>query len=224
MQRRKLLVNGPLAILGLSLTSAKANSDVDAISLEHLILQRYPGLRRNIKSAIYDKMEAEDLRKMPHGMNSIAWNIWHMARAEDVGLNRLVADYPQVFDTGNYQERLKIGIRHFGTGMSTGESKALSDSINLDALREYHEKVGEQTLKVLSELDRIELDVKLDKNHLHKVMIDEGVLHENALWVEEFYQTKNRSWFLAHMALTHSFEHLGQLMLIRKLLGYAGTR
>ncbi|MEL6306339.1 MAG: hypothetical protein AAFQ20_16370, partial [Bacteroidota bacterium] len=73
-------------------------------------------------------------------------------------------------------------------------------------------------------INTVNLDEKLDPKYLNSVMIGQGVLHEKALWVEEFYQTKKRSWFLIHMGLTHSFEHLGQIMIIRKLLGYSGSR
>lgn len=224
MKRRQLIKNGMTGLLAFSFLPKKPIQTMTNYPIEQLLLQRYPGIRRNIQQSIYDKMEEADLRKMPNGMNSIAWNIWHMARAEDVGINRLVSENIQIFDKGNYMERMNINIRHFGTGMNKEESKDLSEKIDISALREYHEAVGEQSLKVFSQIDQIKLDEKLDQDHLHRVMIDEGVLHENALWVEAFYQTKIRSWFLVHMGLTHSFEHLGQLMLIRKLLGYEGTR
>ena len=192
--------------------------------LKQVLMQRYPGIRRNIKNSIYEELEEEDLRKMPNGMNSIAWNIWHMARAEDVGMNRLVTEGQQVFTEGGFMKKMNISIRHFGTGMTREEVEELSKQIDLSALREYHEQVGKQTLRVFDQLASIQLEEKLDKDHLHEVMIDEGVLHENALWVEEFYQQQLRSWFLVHMGLTHSFEHLGQIMVIRKLIGYKGTR
>ena len=224
MQRRNLLKNGLLGVLTIPFLSVKANNHMSTQSLEQLLLQRYPGIRRNLRQSIWEKVEHVDLRKMPNDMNSIAWNIWHMARAEDVGMNRLVTNGKQVFDQGDYRTKLNIGIRHFGTGMTTKEVQELSNNIDLTTLREYHEKVGEQTLKVFQQLENIPLDEKLDKDRLNQVMIGEGVLHENALWVESFYETKIRSWFLVHMGLTHSFEHLGQIMVIRKLLGYKGTR
>ena len=224
MQRRNVLKNGLTGMLVLPFINFQNLDLMSTYPLKDVLLQRYLGIRRNIKDSIYEKLEDAELRKMPHGMNSIAWNIWHMARAEDVGMNRLVTNGTQVFDAGIYQQKMNIEIRHFGTGMEENEVQRLSEHINLPALREYHEKVGEQTLRVFDQLDQIILDEKLDKTHLNKVMIEEGVLHKNAYWVEDFYQTKIRAWFLVHMGLTHSFEHLGQIMLIRKLLGHKGTR
>jgi len=225
MKRRNLVQNGLWGMFYITLfPTQRTSTAMSETTCEDLMLQRYPGLRNNINQSIYDVLSDDDIRKMPQGMNSIAWNIWHMARAEDVGINRLVTDGEQIFDKGDYQQKLNIDIRHFGTGMSTEEVQKLSESIDIDALREYHEEVGKQSIKVFGQLDQIELNVKLDPSYLHKVMIDEGVLHENALFVEEFYRTKLRSWFLVHLGLTHNFEHLGQIMVIRKLLGHKGMR
>ncbi len=224
MKRRHIIKNGILTLGSLPFFTYKKKDSMPTHTLEQLLLQRYHGIRRNIQGSVYDKMEESELRKMPYGMNSIAWNIWHMARAEDVGMNRLITDGQQVFDQGDYMNRLNISIRHFGTGMTSEEVQALSDTIDIPALKSYHEEVGVQTLKVFSQLDHIELDTKFDKDYLHQVMVEEGVLHKNALWVESYYQTKNKFWFLGHLGLTHNFEHLGQIMVVRKLLGYEGTR
>ena len=37
------------------------------------------------------------LRPQPH-MNPIAWLLWHIARCEDLGVNRLIANRPDVLD------------------------------------------------------------------------------------------------------------------------------
>src|SRR5262245_64260846 len=41
----------------------------------------------------------EQMRLRPRGdLNSLAWLLWHIARAEDIFVNGLVAANPQVFD------------------------------------------------------------------------------------------------------------------------------
>lgn len=224
MNRRKTLRTGIIGISSIPFLSTTMVKEHTNPSIAQILLQRYPGIRRNIQTAIYDQLADAELRKMPNGMNSIAWNIWHMARAEDVGINRLVTNGQQVFDRDEYMGKLSIDIRHFGTGMTSKEVEVLSEIIDLNMLRNYHEEVGKQTLEVFKRLDQIDLESKINENYLHQVMIKEGVLHKNALWVEDFYRTKIRSWFLVHMGLTHSFEHLGQIMILRKLLGHKGTR
>ncbi len=49
-------------------------------------------------------LNEDQLRIRPNGWNSIAWLLWHMARAEDVVANVLIADRPQVFDEGGWAE------------------------------------------------------------------------------------------------------------------------
>ena len=43
----------------------------------------------------FDTLSDEQMRHRPQPMvNSLAWLIWHMARVEDAGINRLVANRP----------------------------------------------------------------------------------------------------------------------------------
>src|SRR5919108_4861840 len=48
-------------------------------------------------------------------LNSLAWLMWHIARAEDIIVNGVVAGQPQVFDDA-WMKRLGIGRRDFGIG------------------------------------------------------------------------------------------------------------
>ena len=194
------------------------------MDLSLFISQRYPGLRSNLKKSVFDSLSEEEIRKSPAGMNSIAWNIWHMTRAEDVGMNRFIRDGEQVFDQGDWGTKMNLPERHFGTGMSQEEVTDLSNRINIPALQKYQHAVGEQSTQLFSDLTTMGLDQVIDPDYLHKILIDEGVLHQNALWVEDVYLGKKKMWFLVHLILTHNFEHLGQIMLLRKLLGHKGTR
>ena len=85
-------------------------------------------------------------------MNPIAWNVWHAARVEDVGVNAFIADRPQVMHSGGWLDRLKSSRRDVGTGMTDAEVDALCGAIDLDALREYWEAVSRATLEVVESL------------------------------------------------------------------------
>ena len=39
-----------------------------------------------------------DMRRRPEGMNSLAWILWHVARAEDVVVDLVVTSGRQIFD------------------------------------------------------------------------------------------------------------------------------
>ena len=50
---------------------------------------------------LLDALSDEQIRARPHGLNSIAWLLWHGARVEGVAVNRFVADRPQVLLAGD---------------------------------------------------------------------------------------------------------------------------
>src|SRR5712691_12758788 len=53
-------------------------------------------------------------------LNSIAWIMWHIARAEDIMLNPVLSGRDQVLNDA-WLKRLNIARRDFGIGMSSAE-------------------------------------------------------------------------------------------------------
>ena len=161
----------------------------------------------------------EQLRLCQHNINSIAWILWHMARCEDVAINRIIVDKDQVFDSDKYASRLKVSRRDIGTSMTYQEVVMLSNQINIDSLREYIITVATKTQKVIRELPLEQLNQIPNRAYLNTILFEEGALNKNSEWVAEHYSNKTKGWFLGHLSLTHPRGHLGQLILLRKLLG-----
>lgn len=108
---------------------------------------------------LFDRLSEEQLRTRPYpAINSIAWLLWHMARVEDAGVNRLVVAQPQVFDEGNWGKRMNVPIRHHGTGMTDREVTDLSQRIDIAALCAYREAVRTKTATVVKSLPLEQLD------------------------------------------------------------------
>ena len=64
-----------------------------------IFLQRYDALYSSYLGEIWKTVPADLMRERPHPqVNSIAWNLWHLTRVEDAGLNRFVVDRAQVLD------------------------------------------------------------------------------------------------------------------------------
>src|SRR2546428_116917 len=60
----------------------------------------------------------EQMRVRPReDLNSLAWLMWHIARAEDILVNTVLAGRPQVFDDP-WKKRLGITRPDFGIGMT----------------------------------------------------------------------------------------------------------
>jgi len=153
-------------------------------------------------------------------LNSIAWIVWHMARAEDFGVQRLVGHRPQIFDQEGWMARLNVPLRHCGTAMADEEVSDLSLRIDLAALRDYWAAVGRGTLAVVRTLHPDDLDEVIDPAFLHHVIVDEGVFGPNTDFVEPLYRGHNKGFFLAHLGLTHNYEHAAEALVIRGLLGF----
>jgi DinB superfamily len=180
--------------------------------------------RDNLPAAGAEVLDAPDalLRARPHGLPSVAWLLWHISRCEDVGVNRIVVDCGQVLDRGSWTDRLQVPRRDIGTEMTDAEVDELSARIDVSVLREYWHAVTEQTTQVVRALRPEHLDEPVDLDQLHRLVSEEGVIATSAGWVEEVWrQQPNRGWFLAQLALTHSWEHISAARLVLELVNRA---
>jgi len=90
------------------------------------MLVRYAQIHQVLTDPAIKRLSEAQLRGRPHaGVNTVAWLVWHMARVEDVGVNRFVVDRSQVLDDG-WLAKLGVGRRDVGTGMSDAEVDELS--------------------------------------------------------------------------------------------------
>jgi len=162
----------------------------------------------------------DQMRRRPHPqLNSIAWLVWHMARSEDMGINRLIANHPDILTGDGWASRLDLSRRDMGTGMTDDEVGEFSARVNIVALRAYSAAVGRRTQEVVQGLPAEAWDDVPDPSHIHRILLEEEVIGPHAGWVEPVYVGKTKGWLLFQMALRHPSGHLGQATLIRKLQG-----
>src|SRR5215510_15518887 len=110
---------------------------------------RYEQFHRPMWDELTGGLSERELRGRPHPRaNTIVWLVWHIARVEDLGVNRFVVDGRQVLDSGNWATRMSVPRRDVGTGMTDAEVDSLSAAIDLEALRRYWDAVIEGTLAV----------------------------------------------------------------------------
>jgi hypothetical protein len=125
--------------------------------------------------AFFDTLDEAQWRTRPHpAVNSLAWLIWHMARVEDAGVNRLVTHRPQILDEGNWGKRMQVPLRHHGTGMTTQEVTDLSNRIDLPSLRAYHTAVRARTLEIIETVLPEQLEQVNELSYLRQVLFDEA--------------------------------------------------
>ncbi len=186
---------------------------------KQLFFERYDGFREYPQHLVNGLTETQ-LRQSPHvALNPICWTLWHIARSEDIGVNRLLVDRPQVFDGGEWSSRICVARRDFGIGMSKAEVAQLSESINLVELDGYRAAVASRTVSVVSALPLTELTKPLSQQWLRQVFTEEEAGGTFAEEIVEAYEGQTKGWLLGHLVLTHSFYHIGQAFGVRALLG-----
>lgn len=185
-----------------------------------IFLQRYDPLCNNYLAGYWSHVPYDLMRKRPHPRaNSIAWNLWHIARCEDAGMNRFVVAGSQVLDDGKWMERMNFPWRHHGTEMSIAEVDQLDQRIDLPALQEYSRAVQARTRAIIETLEMDDLDTEMDKERLRQIMVNEGLAHSNAEGFIENYLGWSKGKCLMTFGLTHSWQHVGEMEVIASLLG-----
>ena len=183
------------------------------------ILRRYNSLNGALAPVL--DLPDDKWRARPHGLNSVAWLLWHMRRAEDVGLNRLVFDRPQVFDdpAGRWPERLNVALRWHGARMTSSEVDALSAEIDLPGLRAYSAAVVERAVALVRAADPEALDRVVDHAVLMR-LFDEAALRPDSGWVRESppYTGLSGAELLLHFSLMHNYGHYHDISIVHGLL------
>jgi hypothetical protein len=190
---------------------------MDAIDF---FLVRYEQTHRVLGDPAIKPLTAAQMRGRPHpGVNTIAWLLWHMARVEDVGVNRFVADRAQVLDDG-WLARLGVARRDVGTGMSDAEVDDFSGRVDLDALRGYWDAVTRRTPEVAAGLRGGDLDRVVPKEQVERVARAEGAVAPGAEWLTEFWAGgRTRAWVLAQTPLLHVYGHYFEARVVAGLWG-----
>lgn len=185
-----------------------------------LFLQRYNVLYAFYLDGVWKTVPPDLMRQRPHArVNSIAWNLWHLTRVEDAGLNRFVVDRPQVLDDGQWLPRLNTPWRHQGTEMTFPEVDDLSQRIDVEALHDYSRAVQARTLDIVNQLDLNSLDAVMEVDRLRAILLDEGLAHSRAAGLVENYTGWTKGKCLMSFGLTHPFQHVGEIGVIASLLG-----
>jgi len=130
------------------------NSAIDLFLREHAFVHTEavaPSEAFNIDYLLRN-ISDEQFRSCPHGLNSLAWLFWHMARVEDGLVSCIAVGQEQLFDQDDWRDRLRTGRADMGTGMSKTEVAELSKQIDLASLWNYRDAVGRRTRVIVNDL------------------------------------------------------------------------
>lgn len=171
---------------------------------------------------IIDKVTDAEARCSPaKDINTIAWLLWHVARGEDIAVNRFVAHRSQLFFEEAWAERLNVPRFDFGVGMTGDEVGELSARVNLPALIAYWIAVEKRTRSIVEKLSPENLDEVNDSDYVRQVVREDGMFRGAGMWGEDLWaemQDRSKGFFLGYMGLTHNWLHYGEASVTLSLL------
>jgi hypothetical protein len=167
----------------------------------------------------FSGLSDEQMRVRPReDLNSLAWIMWHIARAEDIIVNPVLAGRPQVFDD-TWRRQLGIERPDFGIGMTSGEVSELTARIDLAALRDYRDAVGRRTREVVGGFRAEDWEGDVQAAALERVA-GEGAFGARREGMVKAFTGRPRAMVLSGIALFHPAGHLGEATTIRSAGGF----
>jgi hypothetical protein len=164
---------------------------------------------------IFQGLSAEEVRRIPPKFDhSIAWIIWHIARCEDITMNLLVAGRPQILLQDNRLAQIGITVRDSGNAMDQEAVAALSQVVDIAALRSYRLAVGRRTREIVQELQPADLRRKVAPARVQRVM-DEGAVVEAAREIADYWGRRTVAGLLLMPATRHCLIHLNEARQIK---------
>jgi DinB superfamily len=146
--------------------------------------------------------------------HSIAWCVFHIARCEDVAMNILVADEPQIIHQNDWLHKMCISIQHTGNEMSYHEIFEMSKSIDIHALESYRLAVGCKTEQMTRNLKPEQLFNKVLSSRVQRVR-SEGAVTKAAEYVLDYWSKRTLAGLLLMPATRHNFVHLNEALQLK---------
>ena len=161
----------------------------------------------------------EQMRVRPReDLNSLAWILFHIARAEDIFLNPVLGGRPQVFDDA-WAKKLNVTRRDFGIGMTSAEVTDLTRQVDVGALREYRDAVGIRTREIVSGFKPQDWEGETTTEAVQNAA-NQGAFGGRAEMLVKVFSGRPRAALLSGIALFHCSGHLGEATTVRSAGGF----
>ena len=188
-------------------------------SLLHAFVHQ-SGVSNSENQALAD-MVCEGLREtdychMPTARGvTIAWNLWHIARIEDITMNLLIAEDTQVLNDA-WLNKMETRVTDTGNAMTDDEIIALSKELNKAELLNYRQAVGIRSREILSSLRPNDMKRKFSKESVEQIVIQGGLTeHPESIWLKDFWGKKDVAGILLLPLTRHQAGHLNDCLKIK---------
>ncbi len=176
------------------------------------------GAHWSCQDEVLSGLADEQMRAIPKGCpHSVAWKLWHIARIEDVTMNLLLANSPQVLTSGDWLDKLKVTCVTVGNEMDTQDIVELSQAINLKALLAYRLAVGKRTRSIVRHINPVELAAPPAPERLKRIA-EEGAVTDRTTWLLAYWGGHPSANLLLMPATRHCYVHLNEIKRMRPKL------
>ena len=172
---------------------------------------------RTLADEVHEDLRDIDYCLMPSAKDvTIAWNLWHITRIEDITMNLLVGDGKQVLDD-TWLDKLGTKTTDTGNAMTDEEIIALSKELNKVGLLEYRRAVGMKSRRILSSLQPADMKRKFPQERAEQIML-QGCLaeHPQSIWLKDFWGKKDVAGILLLPLTRHQAGHLNDCLKLKK--------
>jgi hypothetical protein len=148
------------------------------------------------------------------GGHSVVWILWHITRIEDVTMNLLVAESPQVLDRGGWRKRLGVSFIDVGNDMPERDLATLNRTMNIKPLLAYRLAVGRRTRQILPSISLDALWAPVTPEQKNRLVL-ERVIRRKAAWLIDYWCGRRKADLLLMPPTRHCMVHLNEIRLLR---------
>ncbi len=150
---------------------------------------------------------------------TIAWNLWHLTRIEDLTVNLLIAEKDQVINSSGWLDRMQVSVSDTGNAMSDSEIAAFSSRVNMQELRNYRIEVGRKTQEIIKKLTPEMLKQKVKPEMIQRIKEEGGVTDaEDSKWLLDFWGKKTVAGIIQMPITRHQIVHLNDSLMLKDKL------
>ena len=146
--------------------------------------------------------------------NLLAFDLWHVARAQDWAAQTLARGVPEIVDEPRWQGRGRLATHGIGVGLSREEADALARELALADILAYADAVHAAILEWLRELPDEALDAQPDvPAHLARYPVYlEPAMRAEVPWMFQ----RPPVWRCLAPAIGHDRDHLAEIDLLKR--------
>lgn len=173
---------------------------------------------KTFEDEVWEELDEYSFRTMPTPEDAtIAWNIWHITRIEDITSNILIADDIQVINSDNWPIKMNVSVSDTGNAMTDEEITAFSSAVDMKELRNYRIATGKKAVQIIKQLNPGDLKKKIEPARLQRVLNEGGVLEtEGSKWLLDFWGKKTIAGILLMPITRHQIVHLNDSLKLKE--------